>query len=139
MRLSRKMLALRPMAWVLACISSACAATGPDHPVTWGSAQAILSIAEDTATVQILASGGCYGSYGVFDHAIVSGTFELSGTYTQLVGVYPGSIQYAATYTGAVVDGVMTLSINVPALQQTIGPFRLRAGVTSSWSACRYP
>jgi hypothetical protein len=37
------------------------------------------------------------------------------------------------------VGNAMTLSISVPGLQQTIGPFQLTAGVPSAWSACLYP
>jgi hypothetical protein len=124
---------------LLALMGSACGSTAPDRPATWGSDQASLSIADNTATVQVRAPGGCYGSYGDIDHAVLSGTFTRSGTYTQLIGAYPGSIQYTAEYTGTIVGNVMTLSISVPALQQTIGPFRLTAGVTSAWSACLYP
>jgi hypothetical protein len=119
-------------------MSSACAPTTPDSPTRWGSDQASLSIADNKATVQVLASGGCYGAYGDLDR-VPDGTFAISGTYTQLMGAYPGSIQYTAEYAGTIVGNVMTLSINVPALQQTIGPFRLTAGVTSAWSACLYP
>ena len=123
----------------LAVMGSACGSTAPDRLATWGSDQANLSLAENQATVQILASGGCYGSYGSIDHAVLSAAFTLPGTYTQLIGAYPGSIQYAAEYTGTIAGRVMTLSISVPALQQTIGPFHLTAGVTSAWSACLYP
>jgi hypothetical protein len=134
---------LTPMALqaslVCTLMGSACGPTAPDRPATWGSDQASLSIAENKATVQVLAPGGCYGAYGDIDHAVASGTFALSGTYTQLMGAYPGRIQYTAEYTGTIVANVMTLSISVPALQQTIGPFRLTAGVTSAWSACLYP
>jgi hypothetical protein len=119
-------------------MSAACAPTTPDSPTSWGSDQASLSIAENKATVQVLASGGCYGAYGDLDH-VPDGTFALSGTYTQLMGAYPGSIEYTAEYTGTIVGNVMTLSITVPALQQTIGPFRLTAGVAPGWSACLYP
>jgi hypothetical protein len=124
---------------LLALMGSACGSTAPDRLATWGSDQASLSLAENKATVQVLAPGGCYGAYGSIDHAVLSATFTLSGTYTQLIGAYPGSIQYAAEYTGTIVGNVMTLSISVPALQQTIGPFHLTAGVTSAWSACLYP
>ena len=129
----------RQASLVFALMGSACGPTTPDRPATWGSDQASLSIAENKATVQVLAPGGCYGAYGDIDHAVLSGTFTLSGTYTQLIGAYPGSIQYTAEYAGTIVGNVMTLSISVPALQQTIGPFRLTAGVTSAWSACLYP
>ena len=124
---------------LLALMGSACGSTAPDRLATWGSDQASLSLAENKATIQILASGGCYGSYGSIDHAVLSAAFTLPGTYTQLIGAYPGSIQYAAEYTGTIAGNVMTLSISVPALQETIGPFHLTAGVTSAWSACLYP
>ena len=122
---------------VLTLMGSACAPTTADR-ATWGSDQASLRIADNKATVQVLASGGCYGAYGDID-AVPSGSFALSGTYTQLLGAYPGRIQYPAEFTGTIVGNVMTLSIRVPALQQTLGPFRLSAGVTSAWSACLYP
>jgi hypothetical protein len=128
----------RQASFVCILMGSACAPTTPDGPTTWGSDQANLSVAENKATVQVLASGGCYGAYGEIDR-VPTGTFALSGTYTLLMGAYPGSIRYTAEYTGTVVGNVMTLSINVPALQETIGPFRLTAGVTSAWSACLYP
>jgi hypothetical protein len=135
-RLTRRVL---QASLVVALMGSACGPTTPENPATWGSDQASLSIADNRATVQVLAAGGCYGAYGEFDHAIVSGTFTLSGTYTQLMGAYRGRNQYAAEYAGTIVGNAMTLSIDVPALQQTIGPFRLIAGVTSAWSACLYP
>jgi hypothetical protein len=123
---------------VFMLMGSACGPTAPDRPAAWGSDQANLSIVGNKATVQVLAPGGCYGAYGNID-AIPSGTFALSGTYTQLMGAYPGSIQYTAEYVGTIVGNVMTLSISLPALQQTIGPFRLTAGVSSVWTACLYP
>ena len=122
---------------VFTLMGSACGPAAPDR-AAWGSDQASLSIADNKTTVQVLASGGCYGSYGDID-AVPSGTFALSGTYTQLMGVYPGRIQYPAEFAGTIVGNVMTLSISVPELQKTIGPFRLSAGVTSAWSACLYP
>ena len=124
---------------LLALMGSACGSTAPDRLATWGSDQASLSLADNTATIQVLAAGGCYGSYGSIDHAVLSAAFRLPGTYTQLMGAYPGSIQYAAEYTGTIAGKAMTLSISVPALQQTIGPFHLTAGVPSAWSACLYP
>jgi len=138
MTLSQRVLALQASS-IFALMGSACGPTTPERVATWSSDQASLSIAEDKATVHVLAAGGCYGTYGEFDRAVPAGSFTRSGSYTQLMGAYPGSIQYAAEYTGTVVGNVMTLSINVPALQQTIGPFRLTAGVTSEWSACLYP
>jgi hypothetical protein len=125
-------------AW-LALVGSACGSTAPERLAIWGSDQASLRLAENKATVQVLAPGGCYGAYGSIDHAVLSATFTLSGTYTQLIGAYPGSLQYAAEYAGTIVGNVMTLSISVPELRQTIGPFHLTSGVTSAWSRCFYP
>jgi hypothetical protein len=124
---------------VLALMISACSLTSPDITATWGSDQVSLSISENKAMVQILASGGCYGAFGEIDQSVLFGTFALSGTYTQLMGAYPGSIQYAAEYVGSIAGNTLTLSIRIPSLQQTIGPFQLRAGVTKAWSPCLYP
>ena len=124
---------------VLSVMSSACESTAPDRAAVWGSDQASVRIAGDKTVVQIMAAGGCYGAYGNIEQAVPSGTFALSGTYTQLIGAYPGSRQYAAEFDGSVVGSTMTLSISVPALPQTLGPFHLTAGVTSSWSPCLYP
>lgn len=96
-------------------------------------------MADNGATVQVLASGGCYGSYGAIDHPIPAGAFTLSGTFTQLMGAFPGFVRYPAEYTGTVTGSTMTLTINVPTEPLTLGPFQLTAGVTTSWSACLYP
>jgi hypothetical protein len=117
----------------------ACSSTGPDQSAVWGSNDAALTITESDATLRILASGGCYGSYGVIDHLVPSGSSSASGTYGQLTGVAPGHVDYPAQYTITVVGGEMTLSIGIPALQQTLGPFQLRQGVVRSWPACMYP
>lgn len=116
----------------------ACASTGPDR-LGWGSSQVSLTVAESSATLQLLAAGGCYGSYGEIPEPIPPGSFSLPGTYTQLTGVYPGRVQYPAQYVGAVAGRHLTLTISVPGLQQTLGPFRLTYGVAKSWPACLYP
>jgi hypothetical protein len=118
---------------------AACASTAPDQPAVWSSSEASLTVADSTATLRILASGGCYGSYGEIDQPIPSGAFTLTGTYTLLQGVYPGYVRYAAEYAGTVEGHQMTLGITVPALQQTLGPFTLVYGVGQSWPACLYP
>jgi len=119
--------------------NAACASVGPDQGSAWGSSQVSLTIAAGRTTLQLLASGGCYGSYGEIDQPIPSGTFSLTGTYTQLTGVYPGSVQYVAQYDGAIAGRLMTLTIFVPAQQQTLGPFSLTHGVAQTWPACLYP
>jgi hypothetical protein len=117
----------------------ACESTAPDLAGVWGSSQASLTIEESSATLRILASGGCYGSYGEIDQAIPSGAFSLAGTYIQLTGVAPGSVRYPAQFAGTVAGRHMTLSVTIPALQQTLGPFNLTSGVAMTWPACLYP
>jgi hypothetical protein len=99
------------------------------QPGIWGSDKASLTVTKDAATLQILSAtlptGGLFGSYGEITQAIPNGSFSISGTYTQLTGVYPGKIQYSASYSGIVQDARMSISITVPALSQTIGPFPL--------------
>ena len=119
--------------------TAACGSTSPDQPDAWGSDRASLTIAGGTATLRILASGGCYGSYGEIDHPIPNGAFALAGTYTQLIGAYPGKLEYPAQFSGSVADDRMTLTVTVPALQQAFGPFTLAHGVTPVWPACMYP
>jgi hypothetical protein len=127
--------AMGMLGWVLTF--SAC--TGPEDATIWGSEQASLTVLESGATLQILAPGGCYGSYGEITQPVLAGSFAVSGTYTQLMGVYPGYIQYPAQFTGTIARGRMTLSVTVPALQQTLGPFQLTHGEGRTWPACLYP
>ena len=125
--------------WYLLLAAAACSSTGPDQPAVWSSDEVSLTVAESRTTLQFLASGGCYGSTGAIEQPIPSGSFTLSGTYRQLMGVYPGYADYPAEFSGVTSGQYLTLTINVPALQRTLGPFSLRSGVTRSWSACLYP
>jgi hypothetical protein len=129
----------RTMASVLAVGAAACTATAPNQAETWGSDQANLSITGTSATLLILASGGCYGSYGGFDQRLPTGAFSIPGTYTQLIGAYPGKVQYAAQFSGTVESQQISLTVTVPALQAAVGPFTLARGVSETWSACAYP
>ena len=104
----------------------------------WGSSLASLATTGGGATLQILA-GDCYGSYGTIGAPIPRGPFALAGTYTQLIGAYPGMIQYDATFSGSVTGNQMVITVEVPALQESFGPFDLTYGVLTSWEPCRYP
>ena len=115
-----------------------CDSTGPDEQSVWSSSDASLTISQSSATLRILA-GSCYGSYGEINRPIPSGNFTLSGTFTQLIGAYPGSVQYDAQYSGTVAGSHMTLTVTVPALQKVIGPFTLTEGVSQAWMQCLYP
>jgi len=109
------------------------------QPGVWGSSLASLAITNSGATLQILASGDCYGSYGNIGAPIPRGPFALAGTYTQLIGAYPGMIQYDATFSGSVAGNEMVITVVVPALQESFGPFDLTYGVETSWQPCAYP
>jgi len=112
-------------------------------PGVWGSAQASLTIAKDGATLEILSqvlpAGGCFGELGdIFGH-FPSGRFVLPGTFTQLIGAYPGKLVYPAEYSGTVLGSTLTLTATVPALHKSFGPYHLVRGVTNKWTPCLYP
>ena len=109
------------------------------RPGVWGSEKASLTITASGATLEILASGGCFGSYGETAQPIPKGPFSIAGTFTQLMGVYPGKVVYAAQLSGVVEGNRMLIAITVPALPQTFGPFPLTEGVANAWSPCLYP
>ncbi len=113
------------------------------QPGVWGSGSAGLTVTSGSATLDILAStlpdGGCFGSYGEMTRPIPNGAFSLPGTYTQLIGAFPGKVQYAAQYSGFVEGDRMSILVTVPLLGQTFGPFPLTHGVNNAWSPCLYP
>lgn len=112
-------------------------------PGVWGSENASLTITKDGAKLDLLSSpfpnGGCFGAYGEMTQPIPKGAFSIAGTYTQLIGAYPGKIEYVARCSGVVEGSRMSIAIAVPALQQTFGPFLLTVGVSNAWSPCLYP
>jgi hypothetical protein len=106
----------------------------------WGSNQASVTVAASGATLLILHSGSsCYGSYGDIAQMVPTGSFTIPGVYTQLTGVAPGRVQYAAQFSGTVAGNQMAITVSVPALQQTFGPFNLTYGVSNTWVACMFP
>src|ERR1700693_1735167 len=113
------------------------------RPGVWGSETASLTITKDGATLDILSltfpTGGCFGAYGEMTQPIPKGRFSIAGTYTQLIGAYPGKIRYAAPCLGVAEGKRMSISFTVPALEQTLGPFLLTEGVNNAWSPCQYP
>lgn len=120
-------------------VATACTATSPSQSGRWGSDQADLTIVDSSATLQILASGGCFGSYGQFDAPLPTGRFSVPGTYTQLVGVYPGTLQYPAQFSGSVRAQLLSITVTVPDLQATFGPFALAHKGGPAWPQCLYP
>jgi hypothetical protein len=113
------------------------------QPGVWGSENASLTIGNDGAKLDLLSltlpTGGCFGAYGEMTQPIPNGNFSIAGTYTQLMGAYPGKIEYLARYSGVVQGNRMSIAIAVPALQQAFGPFLLTVGVNNAWSPCLYP
>ena len=109
----------------------------------WGSAEASLSVGKTGATLEILSlnlpAGGCFGKYGNIIQHVPGGRFSLPGTFTQLIGAYPGKIQYPAAYTGILLGDTLSLTVKVPSLNQTFGPYFLVRGVTTNWTPCLYP
>ncbi len=106
---------------------------------TWGSTQASLTVADTGASLLILASGNCYGSLADVGGPLATPAFDLSGSYTQLTGAFPGKIQYPAQVSGAVAGEQMSLTVTVPSLHQAFGPYFLTHGVHQTWPACAYP
>jgi len=115
----------------------------PLPPGVWGSAEASLSVGKTGATLEILSlnlpMGSCYGKYGNIIQHVPGGRFSLPGTFTQLIGAYPGKIQYPAAYTGILLGDTLSLTVKVPSLNQTFGPYFLVKGVTTNWTPCLYP
>lgn len=112
-------------------------------PGVWGSENASLTVTQDGAKLDLLSqslpTGGCFGSYGEIPRPIPNGPFSIAGTFTQLTGVYPGKIQYAAQHSGVVEADKISLTVLVPELRQSFGPFLLARGVSNSWTPCLYP
>ena len=106
---------------------------------TWGSSQASLTVADTGASLLILASGNCYGSFAEVAGPLATPAFDLPGSYTQLTGAFPGKIEYPAQVSGAVAGEQMTLTVTVPSLHQAFGPYFLTHGVHQTWPACAYP
>ena len=109
----------------------------------WGSPEASLSVGRTGATLEILSlnlpTGSCYGKYGNIIQHVPGGRFSLPGTFTQLTGVYPGKVQYPAAYSGILHGNTLSLTVSVPSLNMTFGPYVLVRGVTSNWTPCMYP
>lgn len=123
---------------LLGCGSS----TSPREDVAdgvWGSAQATLTVADTGATLDILASTNCIGSYGEIPQRIPEGGFDVAGTFTQLIGAYPGHVDYGARFAGTADASQITMTVTVPAIPMTLGPFTLARGVQNTWATCAYP
>jgi hypothetical protein len=123
-----------------ACSNALPSATNTDSlQGTWASDQVSLTITDSNANLQLLASGGCFGSYGQIPQAIPLRPFSIPGTYTQLIGAFPGKVDYPAQYSGQMDGPDLVLTITVATLPLSIGPVHLTAGRKHNWSACRYP
>ncbi|MDQ6891920.1 MAG: hypothetical protein M3167_04490 [Acidobacteriota bacterium] len=110
---------------------------------TWGSESASLTIDASAASLKLfalsLATGGCFGAFGDIPSQIPKGRFELPGTYTQLMGAYPGRTEFPARYEGFAWDDLMTLTVTVPSLPHVFGPYLLVYGAGNAWTPCLFP
>ena len=134
---------MRKLAFVFLLSGAAACAGATDSgdgakPGTWGSASASLVTTDSGAMISIDASG-CFGSFGEVKQRLPAGTFSLDGTFTMLIGAYPGHIDYPAHFTGTVVGNTASMTIAVPAIQQTLGPYAVMYGVVSGRGFCLYP
>jgi hypothetical protein len=104
----------------------------------WGGPGASLLVREDGGTLQLLCA---FGSIDQAVRADSTGRFQAAGTYTREMGaVPPGGIpKYAGRYSGVVHGTTMTLTISVPELEQTLGPYTLHFGVDASLLPCMVP
>lgn len=130
------------MRWAYGSIAlalAACSSTGPEQSSLWGSEQASLQVKESGATLQILGGQSCYGASGEITGAFGTNSFTLPGTYTQLMGAYPGYVSYPAQFSGTMVRGTISLTVSIPSTQQMLGPFVLTHGEGRTWPACLYP
>jgi hypothetical protein len=124
-----------------AVLVSACSSggTGGNAPVgIWGSSQGSLNVADSSAHL-VVAAGQCYGAFADINGVIPIGSINLSGTFTQLTGVAPGSVQYPATFSGTATASNITLTILLTTQGQQIGPISVALGVSRVWTACLYP
>lgn len=116
---------------------------GELKPGMWGSNQVVLIVAPGTGRLNILAGmmggGGCYGSYGDVPQPVAEGRFTLDGKFTQLMGVYPGKMEYAAQFAGIVDGDRLTMTVSIPAMGTMLGPYYLTYGVGANWTPCLYP
>ncbi|MEP6764382.1 MAG: hypothetical protein ABJB66_08740 [Gemmatimonadaceae bacterium] len=126
------------VAIALVVAAGTCSTSATDKSNAWGSDKATLSTSDGVTTLTILA-GSCYGSYGEFDQPISSGTFTISGRYTQLTGAYPGMVVYPATFSGATNANKLTITVSVPSTQTSVGPLTMSRGVAHNWERCLYP
>jgi len=113
--------------------------SGPLANSIWGSSVANLTVGPNTSTLRLLASGGCVGSWVNVVSPAVSASFDVAGTYTQLIGAYPGMLTYPARITGSARGTRLTLTVMVPALQLVIDELDLTRGVSHNWPNCLYP
>ena len=129
---------------VAAAVLAGCSSRAPTSAGTpllgvWGADAAGLVVTDTGGTLRILAFGSCYGSYADVSRPPSVPSFDLPGTYTQLTGVYPGKVEYAAEVAGSLTGITLVVTVQVPALQQSFSPFALTRGVSNGWTACAYP
>ena len=126
--------------WLVALLAACSSASSDTTPPLgdWGSNQASLTIADTSARLYV-ASGSCYIAFADISGRISGGSFTRSGTFTQLVGYSPGSVQYPATFSGSGDASIVSITITVGGLGQNIGPLSVAQGVVKNFPACAVP
>lgn len=127
----------------LTCFVTACGetVTGPTDVVSagaWGSDQLVLTVAANDATIESGCDSGRIAVPIVPDRA---GRFSVSGTYAFGRGgpSQPGDPPmrgHAARYDGTIDGRTMQLTIFLPDLSRTLGPFQLSFGRKNLFDRC---
>lgn len=104
----------------------------------WGGTDASLLVRGDGGTFQLFCA---FGSVDQPFRTDSMGRFHAAGTYTRQMGaVPPGGIpMYSGRYSGVVHGTTMSLTVFVPELGQTLGPYSLTYGVNSNLTICMVP
>jgi hypothetical protein len=135
-RLGRR---VRRVLGVLLLVGCAATDSGTAAPLgDWGSSTASLTTQDSTARM-LLSTSDCYAAYADIAQRVPLGNFSLTGTFTQLTGVAPGSIQYPAQYSGTATNSTISILITLPTQGEQIGPLTLTFGVVKSWEPCAFP
>ena len=126
------------MVLLAACDDTGTSAGARARTGIWGASGAVIRVNNGDAMIQI-ADGGCYGSFATTHERIPGGAFTIDGTFTQLMGVAPGRVDYSAQLSGFTAGDRMWITIDVPELSRTLGPYAFVHGTGSLRSACLYP
>lgn len=113
---------------LLAMVTSCAAPTAPPNVLgEWGGTQASLSLSTAGGTVAYACGAGTIAAGWTL---AADGTFNATGTHAFGGGPVPigGRPPHPARYNGRVDGDVLTMTVTITDLAQTIGPLRLVRG-----------